>query len=249
VYNMEKNLKIKGNRLRECRKEKGLSQEVLIELCHIQSRTTLSCAESKNELSEVNLEMICEVLGVRKEYILGIDNYKTEGALLSYYEKMDHLEFDTTKEYLKTLGFSIEPFIEIIKFPVIDIYKSLDKITPFLYTGELNRLKQKYDFNQSYTDFSVLYLSDFENIRLTKPIDYIEEFESISMNSKAPDSFEEFSSNLATLGTNTTYHLRFEIINKSTGVKRDLYIKDLQFLFTSIKNTATALLNTYIDNN
>ena len=87
VTNEEKKA-LSATRLRACRKEAGLTQAELIDrICKIDNKSRdekqISYIENqKRQMSPEYAHLIGEVLGIRPEYLLGEDDFKTKAALL-----------------------------------------------------------------------------------------------------------------------------------------------------------------------
>ena len=87
VTNEEKKA-LSATRLRACRKEAGLTQAKLIDrICEIDNKSRdekqISYIENqKRQMSPEYAHLIGEVLGIRPEYLLGEDDFKTKAALL-----------------------------------------------------------------------------------------------------------------------------------------------------------------------
>lgn len=69
--------KERGNRLRECRKQKGLTQEQLADLAELSIQHISLIENGKRGMSLESVKKFCSILEVRERYLLCEDNFKT----------------------------------------------------------------------------------------------------------------------------------------------------------------------------
>ncbi len=110
-----------GERIKECRKSAGYTQEQLIQKieglpenkCKIRSEKHLSALErGKRELSLEYAYLLSKVLSVRKEYLLCEDDFKIKEDkethdILSEYAR-EWLPFSSCVDYLEKIGYDLE---------------------------------------------------------------------------------------------------------------------------------------------
>ena len=66
------------NRLKELRKEKGLTQDDLAELLEVTKSTIFNWENGVSNIKPDRLKKLCEIFGVDMPYILGYNNVKNE---------------------------------------------------------------------------------------------------------------------------------------------------------------------------
>ena len=96
-----------SKRLRELRKEKGVSQVQLGELLGYGDTAISSYETGRNEPSYTDLIRICEVLDVSADYILGISDIRRPYAVLDKGEliRLHNRAMELAKECRKHLVF------------------------------------------------------------------------------------------------------------------------------------------------
>lgn len=96
-----------AKRLRELRKEKGLSQVQLGELLGYGDTAISSYETGRNEPSYTDLIRICKVLDVSADYILGISDIRKPYAVLDKGEliRLHNRAMELVKECRKHLAF------------------------------------------------------------------------------------------------------------------------------------------------
>ena len=96
-----------AKRLRELRKEKGVSQVQLGELLGYGDTAISSYETGRNEPSYTDLIRICEVLDVSADYILGISDIRRPYAVLDKVEliRLHNRAMELAKECRKHLVF------------------------------------------------------------------------------------------------------------------------------------------------
>ena len=67
-------MKIFGERLRELRKEKGLSCRALAKILGTSDSTIVFWENDKSEITGVNLVKLAKYFGVTSDYLLGLEN-------------------------------------------------------------------------------------------------------------------------------------------------------------------------------
>ena len=116
MKNTRGNLTKSGKRIKEERRKRKINQEKLANLIGYESRQRLSLCETQQcLLDEERYELLSKEWNLRKEYLMGLDDYRTEeeyeNALM--YDSME--EFNSTMKYLQTLGLIMLPkyYLEI----------------------------------------------------------------------------------------------------------------------------------------
>lgn len=74
-----------GHKILKARKLKGLTQEELAELSKINLRTIQRIENNENHPRGKTLELICDVLGVEKRYLLKKENKRTKVGSIGFY--------------------------------------------------------------------------------------------------------------------------------------------------------------------
>lgn len=66
-----------GERLKEEIARKGINQKILAERCYMTPQNINNIVKGKTALTRENAEKFGEILGVRREYLLGLDDFRT----------------------------------------------------------------------------------------------------------------------------------------------------------------------------
>lgn len=117
VTNNYNSVFLMGERLKECRDIKGLSQEQLAEAVeslpdnHGKTRSAKHISYLENGTRAMSVEyanLLSQVLNVRPEYLLLKDNYRTEAERISESENRHCGKFDLIVKLLQFHGYSVE---------------------------------------------------------------------------------------------------------------------------------------------
>ena len=214
-------------------------------------------------LTEDFISLCSSRWGVREEYILCKDDYKTDADLLNALDNKDHTAFLKQKEYLETLGFKINIKFELqcnksSLFKYIDTMK--DYLTDESYNNFINDHNSKNDnitpCEDNYLEHYRNYFHEHITVQLKKPLsqelkqkiflNY--DRKNTSLESDIPfDSIDSFSipyqesmlkSNCELNVSYTTYYK-----NKYIG---DFSLRDMQELFKSIDSYTKCTIENFI---
>lgn len=117
VTNSKDKMLLCARRVKECRKEKGLSQEELIQKIELlpenrgkrRNEKHLSAIEcGKRILSIEYARLISKVLMVREEYLLGYDDFKTGSAQTNYQIQKWENKYHCIKFLIEDMGYRKE---------------------------------------------------------------------------------------------------------------------------------------------
>lgn len=92
-----------GLRLKNCRKEKGYSQEKLSELSNYSIQTVSYIENGKRNMTRESAHSFAKILGVREEYLLCEDNSKTLEELFLR-ESFNAYKYDGIENALHSIG-------------------------------------------------------------------------------------------------------------------------------------------------
>lgn len=116
MKNTKGNVTKSGKRIKEERKKRKINQDKVADLIGYAGRQRLSLCENQQcLLEEDHYKILSKEWNIRKEYLMGLDDYRTEeeyeNALM--YDSME--EFNSTMKYLQTLGLQMLPkyYLEI----------------------------------------------------------------------------------------------------------------------------------------
>lgn len=96
-----------GNRLRELRKEKGVSQDDLARLLNINKTTVSNYESDRRNLSVENITTLCKYFNVTADYLLGI----TDKRIIT-----DKTQIVDVSESIQDLGISLEQLLNNKEF-------------------------------------------------------------------------------------------------------------------------------------
>lgn len=117
VTDSRDNMLLSAQRVKECRKEKGLSQEELIQRIELlpenrgkhRNEKHLSAIErGKRPLSFEYARLISKVLMVREEYLLGYDDFKTGSAQTNFEAQKWGKRYQCIKFLIENMGYKEE---------------------------------------------------------------------------------------------------------------------------------------------
>lgn len=185
-------------------------------------------------------QLLANYCKVRLEYLIGIDDWRSDEDKLNYLTIEDRVSFNKALEYLITLGFEIEPIISSY-MSVTALYKNWNIISSNLTTTCQEYLCSKYDFNESYKDFSKKYFSKSENIEWRRPLDNIDYSFNIGIKEKTKQSIYIDYQDSKTK-SNIDYFLQYRI--KQNG--QELYCKsisEMQIFIQQLNALATFAVN------
>lgn len=147
------NLKLHGERIREERKKRGLTQEKLMEKLGYspEYRNTLSsCENGKSFANALFYKSLSEFFNVRIDYLLGISDFKSLEDCKSYVDTREDTKYYSCEEYLSTFFNLFDYKIEYSNYESIKNSKyfettEIEKNTTDRKTkGELNNIPDTY---------------------------------------------------------------------------------------------------------
>lgn len=144
---MNENKPIIAERIKNLRKEKGLTQEQLAEVLGLNAKSSIANYESgANSPSDDIKKKMCELFDCSMDYLMGKNDFKTNKEALDNYVKAQNnlilADFiEKHKEQFNKLGFNKE-----------DIYGFLDTLNPSQTTFSM----------KSYAQYVKKYLNRFE---------------------------------------------------------------------------------------
>lgn len=122
-----------GSRIKAEARSHGLKNDAMAEILHYSWGKTVSDIYSgKRKLTEDRLNTLTKLWGVRKNYLRGIDDWRTDADMLKYAHIDDVKAFSACREYLHTIGIDLEQVITARFFDGRDFVDNLDWIYPYL---------------------------------------------------------------------------------------------------------------------
>ena len=172
-----------GKRLKECIKKAGFpTEKAFAETAGYTSVHLSRMVSGSQRISDQMAERFAEILGCRKEYLLGIDNFRTNEEMLSFIDEKDKKDFSIVLNYLNSIGFKCTPCITC-HMPINEIYRNSNNVQDHIYDTCLEHLREEYDFLLPNKEFTAKYFGVREPVYL-KDLDFAEkriDLESISI--------------------------------------------------------------------
>ena len=129
------------NRLKQLRKEKGLTQQELSEVIAVSYRTIQNWENGESQIKSEKIQQLADFLGVSVGYLLG---YEPESEQVSNYQKIK-IHFTNGEE----LSFLVRNFTE----------KELTKITSQFNNGNLMKIR---NLSVNPKNVNYFFVEDFE---------------------------------------------------------------------------------------
>lgn len=163
-----------GEKIKNCRKKAGLSQEQLAEKLCVSRQAITKWESDKGTPNVESLQTIAKLFGVSVDYLLD-DGKELSGRI--WKEDIDLSEYQNSKNCHNKYDAVVKS-----KFPQAKV------ITPLLRNKKLNKLEWCIDFitqsgvlnvADSFQDMATYYLIDLENSQLLTKVskDFIESYE------------------------------------------------------------------------
>lgn len=226
-----------GKRLKEEAKRHNEKNVTMAYILSYKNANTISEFYSGNrKLSDDRYEILCKRWGVRKEYLMCEDEWRTAEDMLIGISIKDIESFRLSIKYIESLGYRVRD-IMTMTLPVRTIYSDLSIISECLPETELNRIMQEYDFTLDYKTFVKNYSLKSEKLVIKKSLDKlpIDDMSSIGKNTSLGDLFGHVlvPADKSILGINTEYSLMFQI-EKSDNESFSITASDLQSILKRI---------------
>lgn len=256
TQNNEELLNIKiGKRLKELYKEFDSKQIITSNYLHCHKGTFSRYCSGKEKLPLDYAEKLSIKWGVRKEYILCEDDFKTDEELLSFIEITNHNVFISQKKYLETLGFYITLSYSLLCND-ITIYKNKNELLPYLRTDSYNHIISNKIYNLPYNEYlsqntssqmQILYLSKPLSDELSKKLTTINKNTLLEKDINSPFGFDGYlldtTNSFLEHGSYFSIFMTVHYNNKYIG---EFSIEEIQKLFKIIDNYTKCSIETFI---
>lgn len=218
-----------GQRIKERAKLKHKSNKDIANCLNKHEKTVSAIYGGKAPLYDEDIESLSKLLETRAEYLKNEDNFATEEDFLRFSQLSNIEDFMKCIEYLKTLGFTISPFIKI-KIPINTLNEYWDQLKKYIHNSSLKQLeKGEYVYsNEEYSN--ALYKKYFGKeivIRLKQPIDDIGLDDDFFINPQKNTDIHIFTRSEKLRNMNTVYFVGYEIYYKHELISicsaKDLY--------------------------
>lgn len=165
----EKMLHLKiGQRLKQLAKEHGFTREDMSEKLNYSCGHISRFYNGSIELPDNVASVLSETWGIRKEYILCKDDFKTDDEMYLYLNETSIKDMQIAIDYLKTLGLVLRPYTTL-SCSLTALYRHLSQIRNYIKESEIQRLQGEYNFELSPEVFSKTYFSVDCNVELSSP--------------------------------------------------------------------------------
>lgn len=175
MENNNLNITAIGKRLKtEAKKRKLTNQDIADIVGYAYGKQISPIYSGKKRFKKIDdflelIECLAKNFGLRKEYLLCIDDWETEADMVNALCLEDNTAFISCKNYLDTLGLilTLEIYFHI---PTVKLYEYWELFKDSIVDSEIQRLTDKYQFHLDKKLFYQKYHSDNETIKLRKPI-------------------------------------------------------------------------------
>lgn len=157
-----------GERLKKLAKEHGFTRENLSEKINYSCGHISRFYNGTIEIPDSVASVLAELWHMRKEYILGEDDFKTDEEMYLYLNEISIKDMQSAIDYLKTLGLTLRPYTTL-SCSLTALYKYLSQIKSYIKESEIQRLQSEYNFELPPKEFSKAYHSVDCNVELSSP--------------------------------------------------------------------------------
>lgn len=158
-----------GQRLKMLAKEHGYTREDMSEKLNYSCGHISRFYNGSIEVPDNVASVLAETWGIRKEYILCEDDFKTDNEMYLYLNETSIKDMQIAMDYLKTIGLVLRPYT-VLSCSLTALYRHLSKIKSYIKESEIQRLQSEYNFELSSEEFSKDYFSVDCNIELSSPL-------------------------------------------------------------------------------
>lgn len=158
-----------GQRLKQLAKEHGFTREDMSVKLNYSSGHISRFYNGSIELPHNVASVLAETWGIRKEYILCEDDFKTDDEMYLYLNETSIKDMQIAIDYLKTLGLVLRP-CTTLSCPLTALYRHLSQIRSYIKESEIQRLQSEYNFELPPREFSRAYISARCNVELSSPL-------------------------------------------------------------------------------
>lgn len=128
-----------GQRVKHEAQNKGYTNQDIADLLHYSSSKQISPFYSgRQQFSDGQLEILSNALGVRKNYLLCMDNYRTDNDVIEGETELLKSKYQYTFSFLRSIGFVVEYVISDNLTPR-DIYNQLDTAHKNMFWEEIRK--------------------------------------------------------------------------------------------------------------
>ncbi len=158
-----------GQRLKQLAKEHDCTREDLSEKINYSCGHISRFYNGTIEIPDTAACILAELWGVRKEYILCEDDFKTDDEMYTYLNEVSVKDMQAAIDYLKTLGLLLRPYT-VLSCPLTSLYHNLSEIRCYIKDSEIQRLQSEYNFELPPEDFHKTYFFIDCNVELSSPL-------------------------------------------------------------------------------
>lgn len=245
-----------GVRLKGLIKEYDTKHEVTAKYLGYSTGSISRFCSGKETLPDAAIEKLSKRWNVRKEYIKCIDDFKTDADLLSATEMQNQSDFLRQKDYLETLGLSLD--LQYTLFcPKTAFYRHREEIMPYLVDSCLEEILHDPDYTLPSQEFLKKNFSETVCLHLKKPftdelvaqIGTVHKHSIIDRDSDRFDNFDVFDISCTDnpLGVNVSFKVAFRVYYNHQYVG-DYGIREIQRLLKIIDAYTRCTLETLLVN-
>ncbi len=218
-----------GSRLKRLAKEHRLTRGDMAEIISYSCGHISRFYKGTMEIPDSAAQILSDLWGIRKEYILCEDDFKTDDEMYSYMNESAIKDMQTAIDYLKTLGIVFRPCTAFV-CPLTALYQHWMQMQEYIKDSEIERLKKEYDFDLPSNEFHRTYFTEQCYVELSSPLPEIPflHLEDVSKSSSQESMvFLKSSDEKNPLGVNCGVSLFFKVYQNSQFI-RNANIYDLQ---------------------
>lgn len=245
-----------GKRLKAEAHKRNIKNQDMADLIGYSSGKQISpIYQGRFQITEDRIDILCKEWGVRKNYLLCIDDWETEEEMLIYSKNIDINSLKACLTYLETLGLRLTPYVSSY-LPLTSIKANWEMLIDYFTEETIDSLLCEYDFTLPPADFRKQYFSKNVVVHWKKALDLNISFEEIgkqnNLSTYITTSFDDLDfisidASKSTLKVNTEYIVGYKIYYKDEYYC-DCSIKQLQKFITILDAFTTCSINTILIN-
>lgn len=188
-----------GKRFKQLAKENGMTRDKLSEIIGYVPTHISRLWSGKNTIPDDVAQILAKTFGVRKEYILCIDDFRTIEEMIEGLDNINHDVLLKQLAYLETLGLEVRlRYILFTEYPVICYYKN--KLLPYTSVEWYEKLTTDSDYtNPTEESYNKHEMEDKNGIAvvLRKPLPNSVLNQFLTINKEKKYKFNTFDEDMA----------------------------------------------------
>lgn len=204
--------KIRGKHLKMVKEYLNKTNNELIKELEYSDVHTLSAIYSGIQvLPEYKIDYLVKTYNIRKDYLLGIDEYMTDEDFKKFAPESETNSFKVTLKYLELLGLNFESYI-YSKIRLLILFRNWDFLKDYLTESTINEIEEKYNFSHStYNDIYKNYFETYIDVAFKETPDEL------------PFEISNSGKTLDNIGKNETYYDIYKVTSENSSIHTDTF--------------------------